>query len=52
MFQVRGVRLFPLWLKKGLHRCNYTTVMMAGMVTAATADVLIAIAIWILVIKS
>jgi len=47
---VHGVWLFPLWLKTHL-RCNYHTIMIVGMVTAAASDVLIAIAVWIMLLK-
>ena len=44
-----GMRILPLWVKTHL-RCNYHTIMIVGMVTAAIADLLIAIAVWILVV--
>ena len=51
MFQVRGVWLFSLRLEQVLRRCKYRTVMVVGMITAAVADILIAIAVWIMVMK-
>ena len=44
--------LFSLWVEKYLRRCSYPTIMVVGMVTVAAADVLIAIAIWIMVITA
>ena len=51
MLQVHGVRLFSLRLENVLRRCNYRTVMVVGMMTAAIADILIAIAVWIMILK-